>query len=103
MLGFMDICTERTVTPRPTFSSISLHLAPPPSRLLPAWDMWRAKSVNNSYVFADDMFHREFAKYPSDGREMRRYKHAVLEKGCAQDEMATLTQFWGDSRGWRQL
>jgi hypothetical protein len=39
------------------------------------------------------MFHSEFAKYPRDRRERRRYRHAVLEKGDAQDEIVTLTQF----------
>jgi hypothetical protein len=45
------------------------------------------------------MFHSEFAKYPRDRRERRRYRHAVLEKGGAQDEMVTLTQFLGRQPG----
>jgi len=49
----------------------------------------------SSKVFADDMFQSVFAKDPMDAKEGRRYRHAVLEKGGAQDEMKTLTDFLG--------
>jgi metallopeptidase MepB len=41
------------------------------------------------------MFHSVFAKDPMDRNEGRRYRHAVLEKGGAQDEMLTLMEFLG--------
>tara|TARA_R110002060_G_scaffold66650_1_gene75433 strand:+ start:3492 stop:3662 length:171 start_codon:yes stop_codon:yes gene_type:complete len=41
------------------------------------------------------MFQSVFAKDPMDAKEGRRYRHAVLEKGGAQDEMKTLTDFLG--------
>lgn len=49
----------------------------------------------SSQVFADDMFHSVFAKDPMDRSEGRRYRRMVLEKGGAQDEMVTLTEFLG--------
>ncbi|KAH9218107.1 metallopeptidase MepB [Leptodontidium sp. 2 PMI_412] len=48
-----------------------------------------------SKVFADDMFQSVFAKDPMDGKEGRRYRYAVLEKGGAQDEMKTVADFLG--------
>jgi hypothetical protein len=36
-----------------------------------------------------------------DRSEGRKYRHMVLEKGGAQDEMITLREFfWGGSRAW---
>ncbi|KAG4435015.1 hypothetical protein IFR05_009504 [Cadophora sp. M221] len=48
-----------------------------------------------SKVFADDMFQSVFAKDSMDSKEGRRYRHAVLEKGGAQDELKTVTDFLG--------
>ena len=42
-----------------------------------------------------DMFHSVFAKDPMNGKEGRRYRHAVLEKGGSQDEMKSLEDFLG--------
>jgi metallopeptidase MepB len=41
------------------------------------------------------MFHSVFEKDPMDRNEGRRYRHMVLEKGGAQDEMVTLMGFLG--------
>ncbi|KAK8127777.1 peptidase family M3 [Apiospora sp. TS-2023a] len=49
----------------------------------------------SSEVYSSDMFHTVFKKNPMDGKEGRRYRHTVLEKGGSQDEMTTLEQFLG--------
>ncbi|ORY64833.1 peptidase family M3 [Pseudomassariella vexata] len=48
-----------------------------------------------SEVYSTDMFHSFFKKNPMDGKEGRRYRHTVLERGGSQDEMLTLEQFLG--------
>ena len=42
-----------------------------------------------------DMFYSVFANDPMNGKEGRRYRHTVLEKGGSQDEMETLVGFLG--------
>lgn len=49
----------------------------------------------SSEVFSTDMFHTIFKKDPMNGKEGRRYRHTVLERGGSQDEMETLKQFLG--------
>lgn len=49
----------------------------------------------SSEVYSADMFYSIFKKDPMDGKEGRRYRHTVLEKGGSQDEMKTLEQFLG--------
>lgn len=49
----------------------------------------------SSQVYSADMFHSVFEKSPMDGKEGRRYRHMVLEKGGSQDEMETLKEFLG--------
>ncbi|KAI0011324.1 Metalloprotease [Xylariaceae sp. FL0662B] len=49
----------------------------------------------SSQVYSTDMFHSVFKKDPMDGKEGRRYRHTVLERGGSQDEMTTLEQFLG--------
>ena len=49
----------------------------------------------SSQVYSADMFHSVFEKDPMDGKEGRRYRHTVLEKGGSQDEMETLKEFLG--------
>lgn len=49
----------------------------------------------SSQVYSADMFYSVFKKNPMDGKEGRRYRHTVLEKGGSQDEMETLKQFLG--------
>jgi metallopeptidase MepB len=41
------------------------------------------------------MFFSVFNKDPMNGKEGRRYRHTVLERGGSQDEMLTLEQFLG--------
>lgn len=41
------------------------------------------------------MFYSVFKKDPMNGKEGRRYRHTVLEKGGSQDEMTTLVSFLG--------
>ena len=41
------------------------------------------------------MFYSVFKKDPMNGKEGRRYRHTVLEKGGSQDEMQTLVDFLG--------
>ncbi|RKF79802.1 Saccharolysin [Golovinomyces cichoracearum] len=48
-----------------------------------------------SQVYSTDMFDSVFKKNPTDGKEGRRYRHMVLEKGGSQDEMKTLVDFLG--------
>ncbi|KAK5111675.1 hypothetical protein LTR62_004780 [Meristemomyces frigidus] len=49
----------------------------------------------SSQVYSTDMFYSVFKKNPMDGKEGRRYRYTVLEKGGSQDEMETLKQFLG--------
>jgi len=49
----------------------------------------------SSQVYSADMFHTVFEKDPMDGKQGRRYRHEVLEKGGSQDEMLTLEKFLG--------
>jgi len=49
----------------------------------------------SSQVYSADMFHSVFRKDPMDGKEGRRYRHTVLERGGSQDEMQTLQDFLG--------
>ncbi|KAH9908506.1 Metalloprotease [Xylariomycetidae sp. FL2044] len=49
----------------------------------------------SSLVYSTDMFYSVFKKNPMDGKEGRRYRHTVLERGGSQDEMLTLEQFLG--------
>ncbi|CAK7273911.1 metalloendopeptidase [Sporothrix epigloea] len=48
-----------------------------------------------SEVYSADMFSSVFKAKPMDGAEGRRYRHTVLERGGAQDEMKSLEQFLG--------
>ncbi|KAK3324019.1 peptidase family M3-domain-containing protein [Cercophora scortea] len=49
----------------------------------------------SSEVYSADMFGTVFKADPMNGKEGRRYRHTVLEKGGSQDEMLTLEQFLG--------
>ncbi|WPG99434.1 Hypothetical protein R9X50_00224800 [Acrodontium crateriforme] len=49
----------------------------------------------SSQVYSADMFHSVFKKDPMNGKEGRRYRHTVLERGGSQDEMQTLEDFLG--------
>ncbi|KAI1857644.1 hypothetical protein JX265_011059 [Neoarthrinium moseri] len=49
----------------------------------------------SSLVYSTDMFYSIFKTNPMDGKEGRRYRHTVLERGGSQDEMTTLEQFLG--------
>jgi len=49
----------------------------------------------SSQVYSADMFYTVFEKDPMNGKEGRRYRHMVLEKGGSQDEMETLKSFLG--------
>ncbi|KAF2484871.1 peptidase family M3-domain-containing protein [Neohortaea acidophila] len=49
----------------------------------------------SSQVYSADMFYSVFKKDPMNGKEGRRYRHTVLEKGGSQDEMQTLEEFLG--------
>ncbi|KAF4335939.1 thimet oligopeptidase [Fusarium beomiforme] len=48
-----------------------------------------------SEVFSLDMFHSFFAKNPMDGKEGRRYRHTVLERGGSIPELEFLKEFLG--------
>ena len=48
-----------------------------------------------SQVYSADMFYSVFKKDPMDGKEGRRYRHTVLERGGSQDEMKSLEEFLG--------
>ncbi|KAK3938215.1 peptidase family M3-domain-containing protein [Diplogelasinospora grovesii] len=49
----------------------------------------------SSEVYSTDMFYSVFKKDPMNGKEGRRYRHTVLQRGGSQDEMLTLEQFLG--------
>lgn len=49
----------------------------------------------SSQVYSTDMFYTVFKSNPMDGKEGRRYRHMVLEKGGSQEEMKTLEDFLG--------
>ncbi|KAH7304424.1 peptidase family M3 [Stachybotrys elegans] len=49
----------------------------------------------SSMVYSADMFYSVFKVDPMDGKQGRRYRHTVLERGGSQDEMKTLEQFLG--------
>ena len=42
-----------------------------------------------------DMFYSVFKADPMIGKEGRRYRHVLLERGGSQDEMQTLIDFLG--------
>lgn len=48
-----------------------------------------------SEVYSTDMFYTVFKSDPMSGKEGRRYRHTVLEKGGSQDEMKSLEEFLG--------
>ncbi|KAH8703044.1 putative saccharolysin [Talaromyces proteolyticus] len=49
----------------------------------------------SSQVYSADIFSSVFKKNPMDGKEGRRYRHMVLERGGSQDEMKILEDFLG--------
>ncbi|QIX00946.1 hypothetical protein AMS68_006463 [Peltaster fructicola] len=49
----------------------------------------------SSQVYSADMFHTVFKADPMNGKEGRRYRHTVLEKGGSLDEMSILEEFLG--------
>jgi len=46
-------------------------------------------------TYSSDMFASVFEKDPMDGKEGRRYRKQVLEKGGARDELESLKEFLG--------
>jgi metallopeptidase MepB len=58
--------------------------------------------VNGSYygylssqVYSTDMFYSVFKENPMNGKEGRRYRHTVLERGGSKEEMDILEEFLG--------
>jgi metallopeptidase MepB len=49
----------------------------------------------SSQVYSTDMFYSVFKENPMNGKEGRRYRHTVLERGGSQEEMAILEEFLG--------
>jgi metallopeptidase MepB len=49
----------------------------------------------SSQVYSTDMFYSVFKSNPMDGKEGRRYRHTVLERGGSRDEMSILEEFLG--------
>ncbi|KAF2684460.1 zincin [Lentithecium fluviatile CBS 122367] len=49
----------------------------------------------SSQVYSTDMFYSVFKEDPMNGKEGRRYRHTVLERGGSQEEMAILEEFLG--------
>ncbi|OCK76625.1 thimet oligopeptidase [Lepidopterella palustris CBS 459.81] len=49
----------------------------------------------SSQVYSADMFYSVFEANPMNGKEGRRYRHTVLERGGSQEEMQTLEDFLG--------
>jgi metallopeptidase MepB len=49
----------------------------------------------SSQVYSADMFASVFAKDPMNGKDGRRYRHTVLERGGSRDEFEILKEFLG--------
>ncbi|KAF2180573.1 metallopeptidase MepB [Zopfia rhizophila CBS 207.26] len=49
----------------------------------------------SSQVYSTDMFYTVFKPEPMNGKEGRRYRHTVLEKGGSKEEMEILEDFLG--------
>jgi metallopeptidase MepB len=49
----------------------------------------------SSQVYSTDMFFSVFKANPMNGKEGRRYRHTVLEKGGSKEEMQILEDFLG--------
>ncbi|KAF2475700.1 zincin [Lindgomyces ingoldianus] len=49
----------------------------------------------SSQVYSTDMFYSVFKTNPMNGKEGRRYRHTVLEKGGSKEEMEILEDFLG--------
>lgn len=58
-------------------------------------DQSSADVCYSSQVYSADMFYTVFKANPMNGKEGRRYRHTVLERGGSQDEMQTLEDFLG--------
>ena len=49
----------------------------------------------SSQVYSTDMFYSVFKDDPMNGKEGRRYRHTVLERGGSKEEMDILEEFLG--------
>jgi metallopeptidase MepB len=49
----------------------------------------------SSQVYSTDMFYSVFKADPMNGKEGRRYRHTVLERGGSKEEMEILEEFLG--------
>ncbi|KAF2442931.1 zincin [Karstenula rhodostoma CBS 690.94] len=49
----------------------------------------------SSQVYSTDMFYSVFKEHPMNGKEGRRYRHTVLERGGSKEEMDILEEFLG--------
>jgi metallopeptidase MepB len=49
----------------------------------------------SSQVYSTDMFYTVFKADPMNGKEGRRYRHTVLERGGSKEEMEILEEFLG--------
>lgn len=49
----------------------------------------------SSQVYSTDMFYSVFKEEPMNGKEGRRYRHTVLERGGSMEEMDILEEFLG--------
>jgi metallopeptidase MepB len=49
----------------------------------------------SSQVYSADIWYTSFKNDPMNGKEGRRYRHTVLERGGSQEEMQTLEDFLG--------
>lgn len=49
----------------------------------------------SSQVYSADMFYTVFKSDPMNGKEGRRYRHTVLERGGSREEMSLLEEFLG--------
>lgn len=49
----------------------------------------------SSQVYSTDMFYTVFKDDPMNGKEGRRYRHTVLERGGSMEEMDILEEFLG--------
>jgi metallopeptidase MepB len=52
-------------------------------------------TFRSSQVYSADMWYTSFKADPMNGKEGRRYRHTVLERGGSQEEMQTLEDFLG--------
>lgn len=67
----------------------------PPACIFDLLTLDRYYGYLSSQVYSTDMFYTVFKADPMNGKEGRRYRHTVLERGGSKEEMDILEEFLG--------